>query len=480
MSPSIELHMITNCIKSSPGTGFLVSTYRSFCDTFGQIPVTTVWCDHHPNSDRFDAYAKNIRLAGFPVVRRTESLMDSYLGVLESGKADYLFVLEHDWQFQKKNIRHTLDQIASAMRAAGLYYLRFNKYDNRIQFWDKRLTEHQSAGVDFCLSNCWSGNPHILDREKCLQLDIPGRIRNRGRLTLERHLTLDRSLSGGIYGPMHHPPTITHTDGREDDPKPFWSPDRVAKHLSAKESGFEIDLGIVVPAYHLPEQRFLMRRFDASVKNDARPMLTYEILFVTPDRFDIETIDEQGRPVFNISKAYNAGIHYFRDRAQYIACADIDLLFPPGFLDYSVRKARIKPFIGRVRFIDPGDVHPRKWDYWKTFGARPGTGAWNVMTYDHYWRVGGFNEEMFGWGGIDTDFKQRKNDVFGNDGCWYDAEYPLVHVNHPPHVIHAPRRPGPNMEISNKYRRTGKNWLERYLMEDGSKTATPATAGATI
>lgn len=456
--PSIELHMITNCIKSSPGTGYISNTYKSFCATFGKIPVTTVWCDHHPNTDRFDAYARSLRLAGFPVIRKTESLMDSYLGIIASGRADYLFVLEHDWQFVHSNIRHGLDQIVAAMSSAGLYYLRFNKYDNRVQFWDKQMTAHSSRGVDYCLGNCWSGNPHILDRQQCLKLDIPGRIRSRGRLTLERHLTKDRSLSGAIYGPMHHPPTIVHTDGREDDPKPFWDRARIAAHNKA--NGRMVDLGIVVPAYKLPEQESLQRRFVDSIKKDARPKATYEILFVTPERFDITTMIN-GLEIFNIAKAYNAGLQYCKDRACFIACTDIDLIFPPGFIDYAIKKAEQKPHCHRVRLIDPADIVPRNWPVWVHLKPRPGTGAWNVMRYEDYREIGGFCEDMYGWGGIDTDFKQRKLDRFGVPGVWYDADMPLMHVNHQPHTDNAPRRPSENMVIANDCRQKRINWLGR-------------------
>ena len=454
--PSVELHMITNCIKSSPGTGFISDTYQSFCETFGDRQVAAVWCDHHPNTDRFDQYARNMRRAGFPVIRKTESLMDSYLGIIESGQADYLFVLEHDWRFVASNIRHGLDQIVAAMMTAGLYYLRFNKYDNRRQSWDKRMTGHSSAGVEYCLSNCWSGNPHILDRAQCLALDIPGRIRSRGRLTLERHLTKDRSLSGAIYGPKRHPPTITHTDGREDDPKPFWDPARIAAHKKA--NGWAIDLGIVVPVYKLPDQEAMQRRFADSVRKDAQPNATYEILFVTPEQFNITTLVD-GREIFNIAKAYNAGIQYFKERAHYIACTDIDLLFPPGFIDYALQKAAVKPHCHRVRLIDPADIDPRDWAEWVHKKPRPGSGAWNVMRYEDYRAIGGFCEDMYGWGGIDTDFKQRKHDRFGVPGVWYDAELPLMHVNHPPHLDNAPRRSSENMVISNDRRKKRLNWL---------------------
>ena len=220
-----------------------------------------------------------------------------------------------------------------------------------------------------------------------------------------------------------------------------------------------IDLGIVVPAYKLPDQEALQRRFVDSARKDARPKAAYEILFVTPERFCITTIID-GREIFNIAKAYNAGLQYFKDRARFIACADIDLIFPPGFIDYAIQKAEQKPHCHRVRLIDPADIVPRNWPQWAHLRPRPGTGAWNVMRYDDYLEIGGFCEDMYGWGGIDTDFKQRKLDRFGVSGCWYDADMALMHVNHPPNTDNAPRRPTENMVISQARRREKINWLD--------------------
>lgn len=223
-----------------------------------------------------------------------------------------------------------------------------------------------------------------------------------------------------------------------------------------------IDLGIVIPAYRLPNQEQLQQRIIQSARMDARPGISYEFLFVTADRFDIVTRDG-GQDFFNIAKAYNQGVMYFKNSARYIACADIDLLFPPGFLDYAIRKAGVMPHTHRVRLIDPADIHPRSWTEWKKIKPRPGTGAWNCMRFEDYYKIGGFNESMYGWGGIDTDFKQRKNTTFGRDGCWYDMNMALMHVNHPPNMENAPRRPSENMKIANACRKSGVNWLDRYL-----------------
>ncbi|MDY6903670.1 MAG: galactosyltransferase-related protein [Thermodesulfobacteriota bacterium] len=230
-----------------------------------------------------------------------------------------------------------------------------------------------------------------------------------------------------------------------------------------------IDLGIVVPAYRLPNQSALEKRFSDSVQSDAAPKISWKILFVTPDRFDIVTRADD-RDVFNIGKAYNAGINYFRHTARFIACADIDLLFPPGFLDYSVEMAARRPFCAKVRLVDPDEIESRNWGHWQRRPSRPGSGAWNVMRYAEYDAIGGFNEALFGWGGIDTDFRQRKNRLYGKDGVFFDDRHPLMHVNHEPHIDNAPRRPSENMKIVNAFYHRRINWLQAHRGNDNDHT----------
>lgn len=453
----IELHIITNCIKSAPDPLFIKLTHDSFVSVFGDIP-TIVWCDPKPRPEVYDQYVANIRAAITNDVRRSGGLVDSYLGMITESCADYIFCLEHDWLFNEETINHSLDDIVRCMKHHGLYYLRFNRSPVLVRGMVKWAKERISPILTYCMTNCWSGNPHIIDRRQCLALNIPGRVESRTPgITMEKALTRDAALECAVYGGKKHPPTIFHLDGRSGDPKPFWTKKKKMqmKKLDKKQ------LGIIVPAYNLPEQAALMERFLTSLQVDARPTATYEVLFVTPDRFDVTTA-VAGREYFNIAKAYNAGLHYFKDRVDFIACTDIDLIFPPGFIDYSLEKAAQKPHTARVRCIDADSIHPRDWDAWMDLQPMPGTGAWNCMRYADYHAIGGFCEDMYGWGGIDTDFKQAKIRTFGRDNVWYDHEKPLMHVNHEPRTDNAPRRPSENIKIQKQIGQHRPNYLERY------------------
>ena len=453
----IELHMITNCIKTAPDPLFIKLTHDSFVSVFGDLQ-TTVWCDPNPRPDVYEDYVANIRAAITTDVRQSNGLVDSYLSMITESRADYIFCLEHDWLFNEETITHSLDDIVTCMHHHGLYYLRFNRSPVLVRGMVKWAKERVSPILPYCMTNCWSGNPHIIDRRKCLALNIPGRVESRTPgITMEKALTMDSALECAVYGGKKHPPTIFHLDGRSGDPKPFWTKKKKMKMKKLDRR----QLGIIVPAYNLPDQTALMERFLTSLQVDARPRAPYEVLFVTPDRFDITT-EVDGREYFNIAKAYNAGLRYFKDRVDFIACADIDLIFPPGFIDYSLEMAAQKPHTARVRCIDEADTNPRDWDSWLDIQPMPGSGAWNCMRYTDYHAIGGFCEDMWGWGGIDTDFKQAKIRAFGRENVWYDHEKPLMHVNHLPRTDNAPRRPSENIKIQKQIGQNRPNYLDRH------------------
>jgi hypothetical protein len=212
---TIELHLITNCMKSSPSTSFIEHTYRSFCDTFGTIPPV-VWCDSHPHTERFAAYCQAMLDAGFTDIRVSEGLSFSYINAIRSCRADFLFILEHDWSFVKENIRHTLAEILDVMAARGLYHMRFNKRKTIVTSWDNTLTEYDYNGLKYCVTPGISSNPHILQTRLAMRTIVP-MVDIKRKYSAERQMTDQPHLVGEIYGPKDHPATIHHMDAREDE-----------------------------------------------------------------------------------------------------------------------------------------------------------------------------------------------------------------------------------------------------------------------
>jgi hypothetical protein len=210
----ISLNIFTNSTLSAPRTDIIERTYKSFIDTFGDNYPVTVYCDPHPNYKQGKYYLEALEKL-FPVVHKTDSLSDGYIKAVRNTDAEFCVMLEHDWQFNKPLIKHSLEEICKTMASHGLYHIRFNKRSNVISGWDIGLTEKHVPLRDFtwCETSVLSNNPHIIQvkpyREKCLPL-LQIKPGSKG---IEENLT-HVGLVGAIYGGRDYPATVKHIDGR--------------------------------------------------------------------------------------------------------------------------------------------------------------------------------------------------------------------------------------------------------------------------
>ena len=210
----ISLNIFTNSTLSAPRTDIIERTYKSFIDTFGDNYPVTVYCDPHPNYKQGKYYLEALEKL-FPVVHKTDSLSDGYIKAVRNTDAEFCVMLEHDWQFNKPLIKHSLEEICKTMASHGLYHIRFNKRSNVISGWDIGLTEKHVPLRDFtwCETSVLSNNPHIIQvkpyREKCLPL-LQVKPGSKG---IEENLT-HCGLTGAIYGGLNYPATVKHIDGR--------------------------------------------------------------------------------------------------------------------------------------------------------------------------------------------------------------------------------------------------------------------------
>jgi hypothetical protein len=211
----IELNIFTNSIRTAPSTAIIEKTFRSFVDTFGNIP-TKIYLDHNPRHAITKYYAQNLaaQFGVNPII--TNSLSEGYTRSIKESSADYLFQLEHDWTFQ--NINHTLPQIIEAMGAAGIYHFRFSKHPNtltpQLMKWQTVMIGKESCGIKYCETDNLSNNPHIIDRKYYLDNLMDRIALLPGSRGIEGNLT-KKGLVGCQYGPLDYPPTIKHLQGRK-------------------------------------------------------------------------------------------------------------------------------------------------------------------------------------------------------------------------------------------------------------------------
>jgi len=210
----IELNIFTNSSSNSPSTMHIENTYASYFKTFRYKLKTTVWCDIHPNTKSSDEYINNLKKI-FNNVNLTGSLIQGYYTAVKNSNSEFMFMLEHDWDFIHKNISHTLPQIIEGMRKDNILHLRFNKRANQdAQGWDLNLEEIKGSVFDFCMTDCVSNNPHIINRQRWIDEAVKYiDTRCSGAYGLEEFLTRS-PIRGAIYGALGHPTSIYHTDGK--------------------------------------------------------------------------------------------------------------------------------------------------------------------------------------------------------------------------------------------------------------------------
>lgn len=211
----IELNIFTNSCKQFTNTNIINKTYNSFMSVFNYDGDVNIWCDPKPNIKFSKKYIKLLSKQ-FDNVYVTKSLSDGYVKAVKNSKSDFMFMLEHDWLFIKKNITHTLDEIIDEMIYGDLIHFRFNKRSNIIQAWDKELRQIQKYNkVPYCTTQAISNNPHIISTDKYKDNFLNKVvIKNKGNSGLEDKLS-NKNLYGCIYGPINYPATIQHLDGSQ-------------------------------------------------------------------------------------------------------------------------------------------------------------------------------------------------------------------------------------------------------------------------
>lgn len=161
--------------------------------------------------------------------------------------------------------------------------------------------------------------------------------------------------------------------------------------------------------------------------------------------------------IFNKSKALNYAIKELLGECQVIIQTDIDMLIPPGLIEETYRIAKLNQHVFcKVR---NSNYDNKDWEFYKTLPIREaGYGAWNALTDDNWERVGGYNEDLFGWGGEDDDLHNR---IKQHKITTYTLrDFPLIHINHDNRTA---RRVNENNKVSKNKKYNGYNWLtERY------------------
>jgi hypothetical protein len=186
-------------------------TFQSFKEIFSVDIQPTIWCDPNPNIEKSQEYLTNLKKI-FPKVNQTNSLSDGYTRAIKESDADFLFMLEHDWEFLS-TITHSLNNIIEVMDQEKIIHLRFNKRSNVAKKFDKELKEVKHKKLTYCFTNGVSNNPHIINRKHYLDEALQYITVREKSFGIEKELS-NRGIYAAIYGPENYPATILHKDGK--------------------------------------------------------------------------------------------------------------------------------------------------------------------------------------------------------------------------------------------------------------------------
>jgi len=215
-------------------------------------------------------------------------------------------------------------------------------------------------------------------------------------------------------------------------------------------------VGISVLTENIPEE--VVNRFFRSVEFDAKPRVSYVLLPISNKTVNMYT-EYNGKTYFNRNKGHNFGIKTLASICEIIICADIDLLIPEGYIDTSYYSAiRNVPLSGVMRNIEKYEsIEPRRWFSWMRNHRRDHAfGPWNALKAEHWYKVGGWNENLFSWG-MDIHMWKRIKRKFPN-AIRYD-ERPLMHVHHP-------KRNKPIKDIAPEVKRKVEQTINMNFLEE--------------
>ena len=210
---NVDLHIFTNSTKSAPSTTIIEKTFNSFVKVFQKSYIPTIWLDSNPNKSKAKEYQKNLeKVFKDSNINNTSSLSDGYIKAISNSSADFMFMIEHDWEFLP-TITHSIESICEAIEKENIIHFRFNKRTNKIKAADIYLEENQFNDLKYCITPFLSNNPHILHRKRYVKNVLKYIKVTNGSKGIEHNIQR-ADLTGAIYGPIDYPKTVNHLDGR--------------------------------------------------------------------------------------------------------------------------------------------------------------------------------------------------------------------------------------------------------------------------
>lgn len=218
----VTINIFTNCCNSSPDSILIKKLLESMQSVF-KIDLKNfainVMVDHHPHSDRYDAYITDIEnnLKTFGIhkfmIHKTEGLSFSHQKSIEVTKTPLLLQLEQDHIFNS-NINHSLLDLCNVLtQNEDVQCIQFGRLKKNSKTQHFGLEETEENGIKFCKTKYISNIPHLIkmdnvkERMKYVKF-VVGSWRG-----IEYEVSNAKLFTNHLYGPINHLATTSHTDG---------------------------------------------------------------------------------------------------------------------------------------------------------------------------------------------------------------------------------------------------------------------------
>jgi len=209
-------------------------------------------------------------------------------------------------------------------------------------------------------------------------------------------------------------------------------------------------VGIVVAAVDIPDET--IKRFQNFI----------------PMEVKLAIVRDFHGTVLSRTRLLNKGIQQLRPYCRIIICTDIDMIVPPGLLEYTARVVRpgtaLWSACRKFNLDDLVDIYNIQNEQWKNWTDLPcsktGKGSWVAMDRKDWNRIGGWDERLFGWGGEDDALQLRRKGM--KIKTIESIQYPLMHVNHEQRNRWGEFRGKANLQLAKKK----ANVKDKHIIEE--------------